>query len=193
MNGFIMHIGKENGIDIGSTITKRRSFDEIISKLPNGAEREFFLNDKQLRSEFPQGSFNCWGIPIGAQPAFLETEIGDAVFFAPWIGQQGGHIGHLCIIKAICELELRESSRILWPETPSGRVFPYVFFFDTESGIHDWYKFLEDLEYKQNWHPQGWYRKIKSHHFNNFGGVLGYVEHLRRQKRFRLIDEPTVS
>ena len=167
-----MHIGYENKIDIGYTITHRVSFEEIVSKLQPGPERDFFINDEQLHAAFPQGKFNCWGVPFDAHPAFIETEIGDAVFFAPWIGNQGGHIGCLCIIKAICEMELRQASHIFWPETPNNREFPYVFFFDTEIGNLDWYKFLNDLKINRGWHPQGWYRKILPRHFNEFGGVL---------------------
>jgi hypothetical protein len=137
MNAFIMHVGHNNCIDIDFTMKRRRGFDELVTKLPDGPEKEYFTNDKQLRAAFPQGTFNCWGIPSRARPSFLETSVGDAVFFAPWIGVHKGGIYYLGVIKAICDLECWNASRILWPETPDDRQFPFLFFFDTEVGYAD--------------------------------------------------------
>jgi hypothetical protein len=180
-----MHIGHQNCIDIDFTLKRRRGFDELIVKLPEGSEREYFSNDKHLRAAFPQGTFNCWGVPIRAHPAFLETAVGDVVLFAPWIGVHEGGIYYLGVVKAICELECWNASRILWPETPDDRLFPWLIFFDTEVGYHEWYRFLDDVEIGHKWNPRGWYRQIQSSHFSHFGGVEKYVEHLRNDIGFR--------
>jgi hypothetical protein len=134
MNGFIMHVGHQNTVDIAWTMAKRRRIDEMVSQLPAGEERAYFANDKELHSAFPSGVFNCWGVPPGASGQFENTAVGDAVFFAPFIGIHGGGIHYLGIIKAICRCRCSNVSGILWPQTPNHRVFPHVFFFDTETG-----------------------------------------------------------
>lgn len=179
-----MHVGHRNCIDIDFTMKRRRSFDEVVAKLPDGPERDFFGNDNHLHSAFPDGTFHCWGIPSRALPAFNETAVGDAVLFAPWIGVHQGGIYYVGIIKAICELECWQASRILWPSTPDDRPFPYIFFFDTEVGYLDWYRFLDDMGYSHRWNPHGWYRRIDSSRFASYGGVRGYVEYLRKDVGF---------
>jgi hypothetical protein len=187
MNGFIMHVGHRNCIDIDFTMKRRRTFAELVSQLPDGPEREFFANDRHLHAAFPDGTFHCWGVPSRARPSFLETSVGDAVFFAPFIGVHGGCIGYIGVIKAICELECWHASRLLWPQTPDDRPFPWVFFFDTEVGQLGWYDFLDDLHIAHQWNPKGWYRKIQPWRFRDFGGVNGYVEHLRKDCGFRTL------
>jgi hypothetical protein len=41
-----------------------------------------------------------------------------------------------------CPFECYEASRILWPDTPYERLYPYLYFFDTEVGFRGWFEFL---------------------------------------------------
>ncbi|MCK8604474.1 hypothetical protein, partial [Desulfoferrobacter suflitae] len=59
------------------------------------------------------------------------------------------------------------------------RLFPLIFFFDTESGYRDWYQFLDDVEIGHGWNPRGWYKRIQDWRFEKFGGVQGYLDLLR--------------
>jgi hypothetical protein len=162
MNVFIMHVGHTNIIDIDYTMKRRRSIQEILDVLPDVApERPYFANDRALHTAFPDGMFNCWGVPPGARPAFNRTEIGDLVLFAPWIGVHDGGIYYIGVVRAICPHDCWYATKALWPQTPERRPFPLLFFFDAEFGFHDWYTFLDDVGIAHNWHPRGYYRRIQ--------------------------------
>ncbi len=185
MNGFIMHIGAANAIDIDYTIKRQRTTREVLSALPNDApERGFFESDGPFLRAFPDGRFHCWGVPPKALPAHATTEIGDPVFFAPHIGVHDGGITHVGVVRAICRVNAWHASRILWPATPERRLFPWLFFFESESGFRPWYSFLDDLGYGHRWNPRGWYRRIDEEHFRAYGGVRGYLDFIRRAGHF---------
>ena len=151
MQAFIMHVGHPGHVDIQYTITRTRSFDELLDQLPRSAkERTYFESDPELHRAFPTGRFNCWGIPHLAEPSFKRTRIGDLVLFAPWIGIHDGGIHQLGVVKAKCPVACEVASRILWPDTPEESLFPLLLFFDTELGRRGWFEFLEDMGYKPN-------------------------------------------
>jgi hypothetical protein len=134
---------------------------------------------------FPDGRFHCWGVPPKALRAHRHTEIGDIVLFAPHIGIHDGGITHIGVVRAICRFEASHASRILWPATPEKRLFPWLFFFEAESGFRSWYKFLDDMGYGHRWNPRGWYRHIDEEHFRGYGGVRGYLDFIRREGHFQ--------
>jgi len=184
MQTFIMHVGHKNIIDIEDTIKRKRTINEILEKLPIDApEREYF--EKDIVDAFPTGSFNCWGIPPAADPAFRKTRIGDLVLFLPWIGLHNGGIHQIGIIKKKIPIACWVATKILWPRTPEGRLFPHIFFFDTEFGFRYWYDFLDDLGLNHNWNPFGWYRPIANHRFQHWGGTEGYLRFLREECGFK--------
>lgn len=184
-----MHVGHQNKIDIDYTIKRRRTVGEVLERLPeDAAEREFFESDQALHRAFPDDKFHCWGVPPRALPSFAETEIGDVVLFAPWIGIHGGGIYYLGVISALCPVEAWHATKVLWPETPQHRPFPLLFFFDAEVGYRNWYEFLIELEIGERWNPRGWYKQLAPHRFEKFGGVEGYVDLLRRESGFRPVE-----
>jgi hypothetical protein len=187
MNVFIMHVGHTNVIDIDYTMKRRRKIQEILEVLPDEApERAYFAKDKALHTAFPDGTFNCWGVPPKARPAFNKTEIGDLVLFAPWIGVHDGGFYYIGVVRAICPHDCWHATKALWPQTPERRPFPLLFFFDTEFGFYDWYRFLDDVGISHRWHPRGYYRRIQPARFAEFGGGGGYLDHIRREGKFRL-------
>lgn len=192
MNVFIMHVGDSNTIDLEYTVSQTRSIQEVVDLLPDDAPEKNFFAGETLRSCFPKGMFNCWGVPVGAKGSFERTNVGDLVLFAPKIGSQGG-IDYFGFVKAICRESCYASSRILWPETPNDRLFPWLFFFDTERGHIPWDTFLKEVEYKSNWNPRGWYRRIEANRFKVWGGGQEYAQHLRSEFGFSPIAVPQLD
>ena len=184
MKVFIMHVGHPGNVDITYTITSRYTVQEMLKQLSLEApERAFFESDPLFFEAFPTKDFNCWGVPSQAQPSFEKTEIGDLILIAPSIGSNGG-IAQIGIVKAKCPIRCYEASRILWPDTPNERLFPFIFFFDTEIGFRSWYQFLADCGMSENWNPRGWYRLIASSRFEKRGGPSGYLSFLREKCGF---------
>lgn len=187
-----MHVGHMNTVDIDYTVTRRRSTAEVGRALSSDApERPYFASDAQLHGAFPDGWFNCWGVPSRAEPSFNKTKIGDLVLIVPHIGIHGGGIHQIGVVRAKCPVRCHAASRVLWPVTPDARVFPLVFFFQTEVGFREWFEFLEDAGIKKNWDPRGWYRPVKSDRFARWGGPAGYLAFLRTQCGFRALPPAT--
>jgi len=185
MRVFIMHVGHPGNVDIDWTVTRYRTFDEVLSKLPADApERPYFETDPELHKAFPDGRFNCWGVPSNAEPSFRKTRVGDLVLMIPLIGIHDGGIHQLGVVEATCPVRAYHASRILWPETPHDRLFPFLFFFHTEVGYRGWFEFLEDMSIASNWDPSGWYRPIADSRFARWGGASGYLTFLREKHGF---------
>ena len=180
-----MHVGHQNAVDLDWTVTKKRKISELVERLPEGPERDYFAHDAHLKQAFPSGEFNCWGVPERAEPAFMKTEEGDLVFFAPHIGIHGGGITSIGVVKAIPRGRFPNASHILWPETPRQRIFPWLFFFDAEIGFLFWYEFLRDAGYGEGWNPRGWYKNLQNAQFTAQGGCSGYLQYLRNEKGFK--------
>ena len=107
MQVFLMHVGHPGHIDIDYTIKRQRSSGEILKNIPRDSpERDFFENGPAFSTAFPTGNFHCWGVPPKAKPAFEDTNVGDLILFAPWIGiQKGGNSSF-----GNCESEVPEKS-----------------------------------------------------------------------------------
>ncbi len=187
MDIFLMHIGQRGSIDIEYTISRKRKKEELLDKIPIEAEeRVFFEDDRNFNLSFPNGLFNCWGIPKRAQPSFDKTNIGDLVLFVPTIGVHPDcGIKYIGIVKAKCLKDSYDSSQVLWPVTPDKRMYPLIFFFDTEIGFRHWTHFLNDAQYEQNWQPRGWYRKVARCRFLKWGGCKKYLDFLRSECGFK--------
>lgn len=187
MQIFIMHIGHPGNVDVRYTVSRRRHISEIFGHLPNSApEKEFFAEGSALYEEFPSGEFNCWGVPSRAEPAFVKTQIGDLVLIVPSVGvHREAGVKYLGQVKALCPFKCDIASQILWPATPNDRLFPFIFFFDTEVGHRGWFEFLEDLGISERWHPRGYYRRLNSERFNRWGGPAGYLDFLRSKCGFK--------
>ncbi|MEG4281385.1 DUF3883 domain-containing protein [Microcoleus sp. MON1_C1] len=192
MDVFLMHVGQSNTIDLGYTVSRTFCIQEVVNLLPDDAPEKSFFASEELRSCFPNGMFNCWGVPVKAKPSFEKTKVGDLVAFAPEIGEHGG-IDYFGFVKSVCPVSCHAASRILWPETPNARFFPWLFFFDTELGHVPWATFLEQVQYAPNWNPRGWYRRIDAKKFKVWGGGQGYAQHLRSNFGFTPLTSPTLD
>jgi hypothetical protein len=185
MQVFLMHIGHPGHIDVKYTVARRRKVSEVLDRMPgDAAERNFFANDQTFRTAFPALEFHCWGVPVGAEPAFERTMIGDLVLIVPWIGIHDGGIHYIGVVNSKCEVRAPLASEILWPDTPFDRRYPWLFFFHAEAGRRSWYDFLDDVGYDERWNPRGWYRRIAPDRFMRWGGGSGYLEFLRSTAGF---------
>ena len=101
------------------------------------------------------------------------------------VGGAYGEIEQIGLIKAICPVEARSASAILWPETPEGREFPWLIFFETEVGTLKFSDFLNHLDYLPNWDLKGWFKPIKESRFERWGGATGYYRFLQETVGFR--------
>ena len=114
-----MYVGHPGHVDIPYTVTKRRTVTEVLDGLSVDApERAFFEVNLEFLDAFPEfldafpdGQFHCWGIPPRAKPAFEDTNVGDLILFAPWIGIHDGGIHQLGIVKAKCPKQLLRCSK----------------------------------------------------------------------------------
>lgn len=79
---------------------------------------------QQLYHQFPTGSFNCWGVPAGAESAIKGLNVGDAMLLVRTIGGEHGEIPILGIVKVFVKEQMRELSKVLW-----GRTWLSVYFF----------------------------------------------------------------
>src|SRR5215204_5568908 len=87
-----------------------------------------------LRSQFPSGSFNCWGVPEGAKFVIKNLSPGDYVLLVESTSPDGGSVPALCHVKAYWYHALRSLSLALWGDEK----YPYIFFFDTEELNLEW-------------------------------------------------------
>ncbi|MGI8926372.1 MAG: hypothetical protein ACR2HN_06965 [Tepidiformaceae bacterium] len=186
MEVFLQHVGSPGNHDIAFTVTKRRDIDDVAQSLPPDAPERPWFEGQSLRNAFPGGSFNCWGVPPGAEPRFRATNVGDLVLFFPQAGVNGA-LEQIGVIKALCPVQCWDASRVLWPSTPGDRLFPHVFFFKTEIGYREWSSFLDDVDYSPDWDPRGWYRRIASRRLHKWGGAEGYLSFLRGSCGFHTI------
>jgi hypothetical protein len=75
---------------------------------------------------------------------------------------------------------------VLWPniEDPN-KLYPFLFFFDTEIGFRSWFEFLNDLGYDEKFNPRGYYLRLEASRFDRWGGIEGYLQFLRSQCGFK--------
>jgi hypothetical protein len=184
MDAFLQHVGSPGVIDIGFTVTRQRSISEILHGLPAAAPERRWFEAGILQSAFPEGEFNCWGVPSGAKPRFRETQVGDLFLMFPHVGANGG-LAQIGVVRALCPNDCSEASRLLWPRTPDHRLFPWIFFFRTEVGFREWSDFLRDMGYAENWDPRGQYRRIAADRLGRWGGADGYLQFLRGDCGFK--------
>lgn len=186
MNSFLAHVGEGNSIDLEYTLGQRRSILDIARKLPRGPERSFFESG-ELQQAFPDGTFNVWGVPLGARMPYERTVLGDVVFFAPSVSRDGGCVSYFGTVKTIPRLEFPRASRVLWPES-GVEVYPYLFFFDAEMGMISWFEFMCDICYAPEWNPKGWYIRLQRPAYRGSHDPLDYLDHLRTAHGFRRVE-----
>lgn len=130
---------------------------------------------RDLALQFPSGSFNCWGVPAGAQGVVKDMALGDVVLLVE-SARIDGVVPALCEVKAFYPAEFPKLSAALWGDEK----YPYVFFFRTEPLLLPWIEFLDHCGFKENWNPAGKVFSITPSRLAKHGGAAGYIAFLRK-------------
>ena len=178
MNLFFHHVGQVGARqDFPKTVFEKHSISKLIS--------DGILSDteliKQLGDKFPDGEFNCWGVPAGASSVIRNLKEGDYVLLVE-SSRIDGIIPALCPVKIFWRYELRGLSEYLWGDSK----FPFIFFFNTIQIELMWIQLIEDLGYKENFSPRGNFYKVGIERLINLGGVGPYINNiLNRHSGYR--------
>jgi 5-methylcytosine-specific restriction protein A len=103
-----------------------------------------------------------------------QLNVGDTVLLIRTTGGDGD-IPALCMVKAYWKQQMLDLSQALWGSPR----FPYIFFFDTEPISLTWTQFKEDVGYAPNFRPSGNVYRVRQDRLERFGGVEGYLDHIR--------------
>lgn len=176
MNIYYHHVGKKGATeDFPKTVYTPINISVVEQSIPNSVtQKETILRD--LNSSFPEGLFNCWGVPSGAHTVIKNLAIGDFVLLIETTSGIG-NIPALCHIKNYWNLELRDLSQSLW----SNHKYPYIFFFNTERITLPWTHFIDHVGYKSNYRPSGNFLSVKQERLSKFGGESNYINFLKKK------------
>ncbi|HML24390.1 MAG TPA: HNH endonuclease [Aggregatilinea sp.] len=174
MRVYYHHVGKT-----GATADFKKT---VFTELPLTIVEEhiqFEAQDKTemlgvLYSKFPDGRFNCWGVPSGANFVVRNLAEGDVVLLVEAITENGA-IPALCPVSAFWSIPMPSLSQALW----GSNRYPYIFFFKTEELSLTWAEFLEHTDYSPNLNPRGQFMSIADSKLVKWGGPSGYLSHLR--------------
>ena len=184
MNLYYHHVGVEGAAeDFPKTVFTKRAIKTASDYISDSvSEKPIIL--EELRRVFPNGNFNCWGVPEGARSVVENLQEGDAVLLIVTTGEEGA-IPALCRVRAYYPLKLYGLSKALWG---SGQ-YPYIFFFDTITLNLNWGEFIYHVDYKPNYDPRGNFLPVADWRLSGFGGAEGYIDLLL--KNFREDEPPT--
>lgn len=170
MNLFFHHVGQIGAEkDFPKTIYSKQNLDKIILDKVN-IDPDLI---KLIKSKFPSGVFNCWGVPAGAVNVIKNLEQGDSVLLVER-ATSDGMVPILCNVKIFWKYELSNLSEYLWGDSK----FSYIFFFDTIEIILTWEQLVEDFHYKSNFSPRGNFYKVNPDRLERFNGANSYVNNL---------------
>ena len=126
MRLFFHHVGQKGADeDFKKTVYKDVSIETVESNVPvSYPHRDQLLN--QLGQEFPDGLFDCWGVPAGAKSVIRQLQAGDVVLLVH-SATEYGEVPVLCHVQVFWPHELRDLSFALWGNDK----YPYIFFFRT--------------------------------------------------------------
>jgi hypothetical protein len=159
---FVHYVGRPGSSDFAWTVSRSRHAEELTAGLPEDDPTRGYFTSSEFKNSFPNGRFNCWGIPDGAVGEFERIEVGDLILLVRSSGNSGHGIEHAGVVKLKAHDHSWTASDRLWPQWQGLRKFPWLFFFDTESGHLPWDAFLEDMGYSAN-----------------FKGSLGLIQRIR--------------
>lgn len=126
-----------------------------------------------LRANFPDGKFNCWGVPSGASNVINNLKEGDTVLLVESTGTDG-RVPVLCKVIGFWKDELKVLSKALW----GSEQFPYIFFFHTQRMVLTWDEFRDQLGYSPNFDPRGKFYSVADSKLESLGGPERYTNFL---------------
>ncbi|WP_157580087.1 hypothetical protein [Rudanella lutea] len=151
MNICFHHVGELGASkDFPKTVYNTVSIEDIINYIPDTITQKSKIID-ELRSRFPQGEANCWGVPSGARSVIRNLKENDVVLLVEKASINGGLVPIKCRVLVYHVVELYGLSEALWGSDK----FPYIFFFNTESLNLAWIDFINHINYKENFRVCG--------------------------------------
>jgi 5-methylcytosine-specific restriction enzyme A len=173
MRLFYHHVGSIGAReDFPKTVTKSIPISLVEESLKDGNPIKPILLD-QLREKFPEGFFNCWGVPSQASIVISNLQEGDVVLLVESVNIQGT-IPFYCDVNVFIPDEMRELSYALWGNDK----FPYIFFFETQKLNLLWIEFLDLLGYSENFDPRGKFYSVAESRLEKHGGTKAFVSDL---------------
>jgi len=164
--------------DFPKTVFNKVSIEEVRESLPENVQSE--IVDK-LYNLFPEGVFNAWGVPSGAESTIKRLNKGDIMLLMRTIAGEGD-LPALCIVKFFPKYKLLDLSQALWGSVH----FPYIFFFNTEPLHLTWTQLKYDVGYEQNYRPSGTVVRIVEERLKSFGGAKEYLRYLLEGKYIQI-------
>jgi 5-methylcytosine-specific restriction protein A len=132
---------------------------------------------RELRAKFPEGTFNCWGVPQGASTIIERLSTGDVVLLVESI-RLAGSVPALCQVAVFYPRIFSKLSVALWGEGH----FPYIFYFHTERLHLSWEELKEKLGYAPRFDPRGKFYSVKEGRPEDFLSHAAFVEWLRKNR-----------
>jgi len=173
MQVYFHHVGSKGASDFDKTVFTDISIETVASSVSPDI-RDGLVSD--LNRLFPSGQLNCWGVPEGARSVIRTLAAGDCVLLVRGLNVEDS-VPALCPVGLFWSLMLPGLSQALWGDVK----YPYIFFFDTERLTYSWPQLVQDLSYKPNWNPAGTFNRVTPQRMASFGGVGGYISHLRTE------------
>lgn len=173
MRLFYHHVGEPGATrDFPKTVFSRIPLSVVDGSIPDGDANKAALL-MQLKSAFPDGTFNCWGVPSGAGFVIRTMTPGDVVLLIESI-RLAGSIPALAQVLIFQPVPFPTLSEALWGDER----YPYIFFFNTTKITLAWLDFLEHVGYKPRLNPRGQFLVVGDDRWEKYGGAEGYVDWL---------------
>ena len=175
MKIYYHHVGEPGAnADFPKTVFNNVPIQLVKDSLPDIFPFKSLLI-QDLEASFPDGVFNCWGVPSGAAIVIKNLKIGDAVLLVESVNIKG-EIPALAIVKVYHTQEMTSLSQALWGNTK----YSYIFFFKTIKLDYYWINLLDEIGYNENFDPRGKFYAIADSRLEKFGGAEAFLEHLIR-------------
>lgn len=174
MKLYYHHVGAVGATeDFPKTVFKRVPISLVEQTLKNDS----FIKPivlRQLRENFPGGTFNCWGVPEPAHIVIKNLRVGDTVLLVESVAING-EVPALGKVKVFEAEQMRDLSFALWGK----QTYPYIFFFDTCELSLLWIELLDLFGYKDNFDPRGKFYSVSDERLRSFGGAEPFVKSIQ--------------
>ncbi len=161
---------KGAGDDFPKTVFRSVPISVVRENVPDDRPYKAELL-KRLRLYFPEGEFNCWGVPERAYNYIKKLSVGDVVLLLETLH----NVPAMGEVVAFWPDQLPKLSEALWGKDR----FPYIFFFRTERLSNlTWEQMRADFGYDSNYKPPNYFLPVRKD-LSAYGGAERYVAHLR--------------
>lgn len=166
MNFFLHYVGHPGASrDFPKTVFTDRPTSLVIESVSDDHPQKGYLLSR-LGAAFPEGRWNCWGVPDGASQAIGALAEGD-VFLLMISHADRGPIPALGVVEVYVPMRFPGLSKALWGE----RGFPYIFFFQTQPLNLTWPELRYKLGYSETYKgPIGQVQRIREDRVAQAGG-----------------------